>query len=104
MRLLLFDIDGTLVRCGPQIGPIFMGALKRTFGQTGNVRAYDFGGRTDTEAVIDLMTGVGIPRDEVEDRLDEVRSHYTDLLERLDPEQMRLLPRRRRAAGGVGRR
>lgn len=92
MRLLLFDIDGTLVRCGPQIGPIFMGALKRTFGQTGNVRAYDFGGRTDTEAVIDLMTDVGIPRDEVEGRLAEVRSHYADLLERLDPEQMRLLP------------
>lgn len=92
MRLLLFDIDGTLVRCGPQIGPIFMGALKRTFGRTGNVRAYDFGGRTDTEAVIDLMTGAGIPRHEVEDQLDEVRSHYNGLLERLDPEQMRLLP------------
>ena len=92
MRLLLFDIDGTLVRCGPQIGPIFMGALKRTFGQTGNVRAYDFGGRTDTEAVIDLMTEAGFPRVEVEGRMDEVRSHYTDLLERLDPEQMRLLP------------
>ena len=61
MRLLLFDIDGTLVRCGPQIGPIFMGALKRTFGRTGNVRAYDFGGRTDTEAVIDLMTDAGLP-------------------------------------------
>ncbi len=92
MRLLLFDIDGTLVRCGPQIGPIFMGALKRTFGQTGNVRAYDFGGRTDTEAVIDLMTGAGIPRGEVEGRMDEVRSHYTDLLDRLDPKKMRLLP------------
>ena len=92
MRLLLFDIDGTLVRCGPQIGPIFMGALKRTFGRTGNVRAYDFGGRTDTEAVIDLMTDAGLPRDEVEGRLGEVRSHYSDLLERLDPEQMRLLP------------
>ena len=92
MRLLLFDIDGTLVRCGPQIGPIFMGALKRTFGQTGNVRAYDFGGRTDTEAVIDLMTDAGIPRGEVEGRMAEVRSHYADLLERLDPEQMRLLP------------
>ena len=92
MRLLLFDIDGTLVRCGPQIGPIFMGALKRTFGQTGNVRAYDFGGRTDTEAVIDLMTEAGLPRDEVEGRMGEVRSHYGDLLERLDPEQMRLLP------------
>lgn len=92
MRLLLFDIDGTLVRCGPQIGPIFMGALKRTFGRTGNVRAYDFGGRTDTEAVIDLMTDAGLPRDEVEGRMGEVRSHYSDLLERLDPEQMRLLP------------
>ncbi len=92
MRLLLFDIDGTLVRCGPQIGPIFMGALKRTFGQTGNVRAYDFGGRTDTEAVIDLMTETGLPRAEVEGRMGEVRSHYGDLLERLDPGQMRLLP------------
>ncbi len=92
MRLLLFDIDGTLVRCGPQIGPIFMGALERTFGLTGDVRAYDFGGRTDTEAVIDLMTEAGVPRDEVEGRLAEVRSHYGDLLDRLDPDQMRLLP------------
>lgn len=92
MRLLLFDIDGTLVRCGPQIAPIFMGALKRTFGRTGNVRAYDFGGRTDTEAVIDLMTGAGIPRAEVVGRMDEVRSHYRVLLERLEPAKMRLLP------------
>lgn len=92
MRLLLFDIDGTLVRCGPQIGPIFIGALERTFGRTGNIRAYDFGGRTDTEAVIDLMTDAGVPRAEVESRMNEVRSHYTDLLGRLDPEQMRLLP------------
>ncbi len=92
MRLLLFDIDGTLVRCGPQIGPIFMGALRRTFGQTGDVRAYDFGGRTDTEAVIDLMTGAGLPRDEVEERLGEVRSHYGDLLARLDADRMKLLP------------
>jgi len=92
MRLLLFDIDGTLLRCGPQIAPIFMGALDRTFGRTGNVRAYDFGGRTDTEAVIDLMTGAGIPRAEVEGRLGDVRSHYADLLERLDPDKMRLLP------------
>ncbi len=92
MRLLLFDIDGTLVRCGPQIAPIFMGALKGTFGRTGNVRAYDFGGRTDTEAVLDLMTEAGVPQASVRDRLVEVRAHYSELLDGLDPAKMRLLP------------
>ena len=58
MRLLLFDIDGTLVRCGRQVREVFAEALVEVFGTTGAIDEYDFGGKTDPRIVRDLMTGI----------------------------------------------
>ena len=38
MRLILFDIDGTLLDCGPQVRPLFASALVEVFGTAGDVR------------------------------------------------------------------
>ena len=35
MKLVLFDIDGTLLSCGPQVRPIFAAALVEVFGTAG---------------------------------------------------------------------
>ena len=59
VRLILFDIDGTLLDCGGQAKPIFAEALVEVFGETGDVDGYDFSGRTDPRIVLDLMTGAG---------------------------------------------
>ena len=59
MRLLLFDIDGTLVRCGRQVREAFAESLVEVFGTTGEIDAYDFGGKTDPQIVRDLMVGAG---------------------------------------------
>ncbi len=56
MKLVLFDIDGTLVNCGPQVRPLFASALEEVFGTSGDVDGYNFAGRTDPRIVIDLMT------------------------------------------------
>jgi phosphoglycolate phosphatase len=93
VRLLLFDVDGTLVDCGRQPLAPFAAALVEVFGTTGDIDGYNFSGCTDPQAVFDLMTGAGFPAEEVRARLPRMRDHYLPHLERtLDRARMRLLP------------
>ncbi len=93
MRLLLFDIDGTLIDCGGQTRQPFAEALTEVFGETGAVDRYDFSGKTDTRIVYDLLRGAGRSHDEIWPRIGEVREAYLPRLERgLARERMRLLP------------
>jgi len=92
-RLLLFDIDGTLVSCGPQVRPLFAQSLMDVFGTAGACDRYDFAGKTDPRIVLDLMTGEGIVEEEVRRLLPQLRRLYLGRLEAsLDREGMRLLP------------
>ena len=93
MRLVLFDIDGTLVDCGGQPRPLFARALATVFGTAGAIDGYDFSGRTDPRIVFDLVTGAGVAAAGVWARMPEARDHYLDALETgLDRAHMRLLP------------
>jgi len=93
MRLILFDIDGTLLSCGPQVRPIFASALLDVFGTTGDLDAYDFAGKTDPTIVVELATSAGIARDEAIARIPDVREIYRErLVARLDSGRMTLLP------------
>ncbi|HXO20707.1 MAG TPA: HAD family hydrolase [Thermoanaerobaculia bacterium] len=93
IRLVLFDIDGTLVDCGPQVKPLFTSALVAVFGTAGDVDSCDFAGRTDTAIALDLLTGAGCPRHEVLAALPRIRDLYLANLEReLEARHMRLLP------------
>ena len=93
MRLVLFDVDGTLLRCGPQVRPIFAGALEEVFGTAGAIAGYSFAGRTDPRIVLDLMTGAGLGAAEVRQALPRVREVFVERLAAgLDPAGMRVLP------------
>ena len=93
MKLLLFDIDGTLLDCGPQVRPLFASALEDIYGTAGDVDGYDFAGRTDPRIVLDLVTAAGVPEREAREKLPRVRSLYVERLSRaLDGRRMRLLP------------
>ena len=93
MKLILFDIDGTLIDCGGQARVAFGQALERVFGESGPIDAYDFSGKTDTRIVTDLMTLAGRPRAEVLQTLPTLRDEYLATLERnLDRARMRVLP------------
>ena len=92
-KLVLFDIDGTLLVCGPQVRPVFASALVEVFGTAGEVDGFDFTGRTDPGIVLDLITGAGLPEALVRERLPRMRSLYTERLDRqLDRNGMVLLP------------
>ena len=93
MKLILFDIDGTLVDCGGQSRRPFAEALLEVFGATGDLDRYDFSGKTDTRIVFDLMTGAGVAPERVRAGIGAVREAYLPRLERtLAVERMRLLP------------
>ncbi len=93
MRLILFDIDGTLLSCGPQVRPIFASALLDVFGTTGDLDGYDFAGKTDPTIVVDLAVAGGVARDEAIARIPDVREIYRErLATRLDSSRMTLLP------------
>ncbi|HEX6861804.1 MAG TPA: HAD family hydrolase [Thermoanaerobaculia bacterium] len=93
MKLVLFDIDGTLVNCGPQVRPLFASALVEVFGTAGDLDGYEFAGKTDPRIVLDLITGAGISREEILAGMPRMRALYLDRLERaLDRRGMQLLP------------
>lgn len=89
-RLLLFDIDGTLVDTDGAGREALRRALREVFGETGPIDSFDFHGRTDPGIVRGLMRAAGRPREEVAASLRSVWSVY---LEALGEE----LERRRRA-------
>jgi phosphoglycolate phosphatase-like HAD superfamily hydrolase len=93
MRLLLFDIDGTLLDCGRQVRPFFAAALEAVFGTSGRLEGYDFAGKPDPRIVLDVMSAEGFPSEVVIAELPRVREEYLRRLAGgLDGERMRLLP------------
>lgn len=93
MRLVLFDVDGTLVDCAGQSRAPFEAALVEVFGTAGEIDGYEFSGKTDPRIVIDLATGAGVPEGEALAGLARVRDLYVERLARdFDPGRVRLLP------------
>ena len=80
-RLVLFDVDGTLLSSGRCGLDAFSEALRRTFGTEGNLSSYRFEGKLDPVIVADLMRDAGIPEDVVAARRPAALSLYLDLLE-----------------------
>ena len=76
MKLLLFDIDGTLIRSN-QAGRMALGAaLEELFGTAGPLETYRMGGKTDSRIIKELMTAAGIGS--ARDRGQTAGGFYTD--------------------------
>ncbi len=92
-HLILFDVDGTLLRCGKQVGFLFVEALKEVFGGYGKLDGYSFAGKTDPRIVVDMIRATGRDDEEIQLKLPAMRQLYLEKLERgLRRDGMRLLP------------
>jgi len=60
-HLILFDIDGTLVHCGPTPRRVFKQALMEVFGTAGPIDGWIFDGKTDPMIVRELISAAGSP-------------------------------------------
>lgn len=81
-RLVLFDIDGTILSAGKAGARAVHDALVAVFGRVGEIPGYSMGGRTDPQIAIELMTAAGLERAEVERRLPELWDIYVANLRR----------------------
>jgi phosphoglycolate phosphatase-like HAD superfamily hydrolase len=72
MKLLLFDIDGTLIRSQGAGRETLAYALEQLFGTAGPIHEYPMNGKTDSRIVLDLLTAVGIPPNEITPQLPRV--------------------------------
>lgn len=96
-RLILFDIDGTLLATDGAGRRAFERCLRALFGRTGPIGGYDFHGKTDPQIVYDLLGHEGIARAEVEAALPAFWGAYgSALAEELEVSRekggVRLLP------------
>jgi phosphoglycolate phosphatase-like HAD superfamily hydrolase len=92
-RLVLFDIDGTLLSAGGMSARAFETALLEVFGTAGDAATYDYSGKTDKQIVRDLMRGAGFADAEIDRRLAVLIERYRVLLhEWLRPEHVEAKP------------
>lgn len=81
-RLVLFDIDGTLLASDGAGKRAIRAALLEVFGGTGPINGYSFAGRTDPEIVHDLLRAAGVDDAEIEAGLPALWFRYVDHLNR----------------------
>lgn len=80
-RLLLFDVDGTLIEARGA-GRVALGAaMQEAFGLTGPIDEHDFRGKTDPWIVRELLRLSGWGDDEIDERLPEIWPPYLRYLD-----------------------
>jgi phosphoglycolate phosphatase-like HAD superfamily hydrolase len=76
MRLVLFDIDGTILIARGAGRRALAAALRDVYGTAGDIDGYDLRGQTDPRIVLDVMEGAGLEREAVRERLDDCFEAY----------------------------
>jgi len=79
-RVLLFDIDGTLLNPAGEGRGYLSQALIEVFGTAGPIESYPMAGMTDWQIVTDLMTEAGIAPERIEVNLDAAFAAYARVL------------------------
>ena len=84
MRILLWDLDGTLVR-GRRFGAFkdyTVPMLEKVFGTSGCLPGLVVSGMTDLQIVEEALRGEGITREHIRERMDELQLCYIDEMKR----------------------
>jgi phosphoglycolate phosphatase len=79
-RLVLFDIDGTLLSAGRISARVFGEALLEVFGTAGATDGFDYSGKTDPQIVRELMKSAGFADEEIEKRRPRALEGYRQRL------------------------
>ena len=92
-RLVLFDVDGTLLSVGGVSSRTMVEALEATFGTAGAAHEYDYSGKTDPQIVRDLMRGAGLSNGQIDAGMGAMLADYRVRLDAcLRPEHVRAKP------------
>lgn len=91
-RLVLFDIDGTLIRDDGAAREAYSEALAAVYDFTGPITGYDFSGKTDPQITYWVLGDAGYSRADVDAHLPRFWDHYISGLEsRVSRDRVHLL-------------
>lgn len=91
-RIILFDIDGTLLWGGPA-KHAFVDAMRETYGTPGAFERVSFAGKTDPQIARELLLGVGLEPEEIDRGFGRLWDRYLTYLEaRLPADPVTILP------------
>jgi len=76
VRLVLFDIDGTLLTDGGAAREAYGHALDAVYGYRGDLRRYDFSGRTDPQITHMVLRDVGLSAADIDAKMDALWEVY----------------------------
>jgi phosphoglycolate phosphatase len=93
MKLVLFDIDGTLLTdCGAS-RDAFGDALRSVYDYDDDLSRYDFSGRTDPQIAHMVLKDAGFARQDIEARMPRLWKLYlTALARNATPDRVRVMP------------
>lgn len=92
-RLVLFDIDGTLVLDDGAAREAFADGLREVYGYEGDLRRFDFSGKTDPQIAAEVLADGGFSEEAIARGLPGLWTIYLEGLQaRLDRRRQRLLP------------
>jgi phosphoglycolate phosphatase len=92
-RLVLFDIDGTLITDRGAAREAYDTAIREVYGYSGDLHRYDFSGRTDPQITHMVLSAAGVSDDDIEASLPRLWEIYLANLERTaTPERVQTLP------------
>jgi phosphoglycolate phosphatase len=80
-RLLLFDIDGTLLSTEGAARRAFHRALIEIYGTTGPIDSHPFNGKTDPQIARELLTLAGLPDQQIDEKMEIFFDTYLEGLE-----------------------
>jgi phosphoglycolate phosphatase-like HAD superfamily hydrolase len=93
MRLILFDIDGTLLTDGGASREAFGDALRQVYGYDGDLARYDFSGRTDPQIAHMVLADAGFSREDIEQRMPRLWEIYlAGLAHNATPDRVQVMP------------
>ncbi len=81
MKLVLFDIDGTLLFCDGAGRKSIGDALKSAFGVEGFPEGYSLAGCTDKQIIFDILKHFGVGEDEINRKMEKVLELYYEFLQ-----------------------
>jgi phosphoglycolate phosphatase-like HAD superfamily hydrolase len=79
-KLVLFDIDGTILYTGGAGRRAMQRALLEVFGATGPIKGFPFAGKTDPQIIVELMTLAGYAPNLIRKRLPRFWGRYVEYL------------------------
>ncbi|MFQ5593814.1 MAG: HAD family hydrolase [Anaerolineae bacterium] len=82
-KLVLFDIDGTLLDSGGAGRRAMIMAFQNVFGTTGPIGDYFMAGKVDAQIVIELMTAAGLPGAAIHGQMPAYFEFYIEELQRI---------------------